>query len=378
MSFVLDRPGLDELIAALASDGYQVFGPAVVDAAIRYQPIGDVGDLPEGVRDIQGPGTYRLESRSDDALFGYTVGPSSLADLFFPPRRPVWTATRDNGTITFTPVAPENRPIAVVGARACEVAAAEIQDVVLTGGAYVDADYASRRDQSFIVTVDCTEPGDSCFCGSMDTGPAARHGYDLGLTETRVDDAWVYVGRVGSEAGERMIGRITHRGAYPPEVSRASSMISTATASMGRQLSIAGVAEFLAANPTHPNWESIAERCLACGNCTQACPTCFCVSTVDTASLDGSMSLRESRWDSCFSLDFSYMGGRPHRSSVGARYRQWLTHKMSGWVDQFGMLGCVGCGRCITWCPVGIDLTVEIPEMMNSTAAGAGEGAANA
>jgi sulfhydrogenase subunit beta (sulfur reductase) len=104
----------------------------------------------------------------------------------------------------------------------------------------------------------------------------------------------------------------------------------------------------------------VASRCLGCANCTLACPTCFCASVSDTTDLEGETAARVRRWDSCFTLDHSYIHGGSVRASLRARYRQWLTHKLASWIDQFGVSGCVGCGRCITWCPVGIDITEEV------------------
>jgi ferredoxin len=364
MSFVLVRSGLRELVHVLEDEGFEVHGPVVVDHAIRYAPISSIDDVAIGIRDVQGPGTYALTERSDDAMFGHTVGVSSLKDLFFPPRRQVWSSVWDGETYTFEPAPGPAAKLAVIGARACELAALGIHDRVLAEGDYVDADYVRRRADSFIVSVDCTEPGEVCFCASMGTGPAATVLFDLAVTEVSVDGAWEYVGRYGSERGEAILERVTHRQPDQIEISLARSAVSSASDQMGRELSTTGLPEYLAANREHPHWAAIAERCLACGNCTQACPTCFCVSTVDTSSLDGTRAERAVRWDSCFSLDYSYMGGRPLRSSIDARYRKWLTHKLSGWVEQFGTSGCVGCGRCITWCPVGIDFTAEIPKMM--------------
>lgn len=363
MSFVLERSGLDALIRLLSADGYTVYGPSVHDGSLRYRRIERTSDLPVGVRDRQAPGSYELTDRGDDAIFGFVLGASSLKDLFFPPRRPVWTASRSNGSLTFTPADAPDARIAVIGARSCELAALEVHDSVLLGGDHTDPDYAARRNGAFIVTVDCTEPGEMCFCASMGTGPAAESGYDLGLIEMKAGDDWRYMGRVGSERGRRVVDELPHRMADQIELQESRAAVSAAAAAMGRHLDMDGVPSFLAENRQHPGWAEIAERCLACGNCTQACPTCFCVSTLDTQTLDGSVAARETRWDSCFSLDFSFMGGKPVRSSIDGRYRQWLTHKLSSWFDQFGTSGCVGCGRCITWCPVGIDLTVEIPRM---------------
>lgn len=363
MSFVLERSGLGRLVSILREEGHEVYGPVVVDRAIRYRRIEDIADLASGVRDVQGPGHYALAERVDGAVFGHTVGANSLKDLFFPARRAVWTSVREGNSHIFEPAEPTATKLAVIGARACEVAAMSIQDEVLLNGTYVDTDYLRRRRDAFIVSIDCTEPGEVCFCNSIGTGPAADSGFDLAMTELQIDGQWEYVGRCGTERGEAILERVGHRVPDQIEVDRARSAVSMAAAAMGRELTTAGLPEFLASHREHPVWAEIADRCLGCGNCTQACPTCFCVSTLDTSGLDGRSAGRSVRWDSCFSLDFSFMGGRPHRSSLDSRYRQWLTHKLSGWVEQFGTSGCVGCGRCITWCPVGIDFTAEIPRM---------------
>lgn len=358
--FTLDPVGITDLIVALEEGGFGVYGPVVSDGAIRYGPISSVDDLPRGVSAMQAPGSYRLGQSGDEALFAYAVGPSSLKDLLFPPRRTVWTAVRDNGNLRFTanPQAPE--PIAVIGVRACELAAAQVQDRVLLGGRYVDPDYAARRATMFLVAVNCTEPAGTCFCTSMGTGPAVTDGFDLALTEVESGGRHILVGEAGTARGGEMLSHIPHRAATTDEMADARFAVAAAGGRITRTLNTSGLRDLLAANPLSGRWNVTAERCLACGNCTQVCPTCFCSTTEDHLSLDGSTASRERRWDSCFGLDFSYMGGRPVRATVGARYRQWLTHKLSTWVDQFGEFGCVGCGRCITWCPVGIDLTDEI------------------
>jgi ferredoxin len=136
-------------------------------------------------------------------------------------------------------------------------------------------------------------------------------------------------------------------------------MMRNAAEHMGRRLDTAQLPEILLRNQTHPRWDDIADRCLACANCTLACPTCFCSNVEDTSDLTGDHAERWRTWGSCFTLEFSYHTGGYVRSSTRARYRQWMTHKLAGWHEQFGTSGCVGCGRCITWCPVGIDITEE-------------------
>jgi ferredoxin len=358
--FVLEPGGLGRLITALGAAGYTVYGPVVADNAIRYRPVEGVEELPRGVGDVQGPGSYRLTHRDDDALFGYVVGPTSLKDLLFPPRRTLWTATRENGTLRFTPNPDRPAPVAVIGARACELAAVAVQDRVFLRERFGDPDYATRRQDLFVVAVNCTQPAATCFCTSMGSGPAVTDGFDLSLTEIVSPGRHLLVGEIGTDRGGDILEEVPHRAATTEELADARYAVAEAGGKITRTMQTGDLRDLLAANRLSGRWNITAERCLACGNCTQVCPTCFCTSTEDLASLDGARAERQRRWDSCFGLDFSYMGGRPVRFTVGARYRHWLTHKLSTWVDQFGVSGCVGCGRCITWCPVGIDLTEEI------------------
>jgi formate hydrogenlyase subunit 6/NADH:ubiquinone oxidoreductase subunit I len=141
----------------------------------------------------------------------------------------------------------------------------------------------------------------------------------------------------------------------------ASKGLEDARKRMGRHVPDPGsLPELLLRNLDHPQWDDVAKRCLSCTNCTQVCPTCFCWDASDQPSLSGNHSKRVRTWDSCFNPDYSYIAGGNTRPNTRARYRQWLTHKMASWKYQFDVLGCVGCGRCITWCPAGIDLTAEI------------------
>jgi sulfhydrogenase subunit beta (sulfur reductase) len=356
---VVSLDGLEALIQLLRADGYRVLGPTVRDGSIVHGDLVELDDLPRGWTDEQGPGTYRLRRRDDDALFGFAVGPSSPKRELFPARHRLWTATSE-GDATFEVREEEHVParIAFLGVRACELAAIAIQDRVFLQGRYEDEVYAANRSDLLLVAVECSAPAETCFCASMGTGPAVEQGADLALTEL-LDGEHRLLVRATSEAGAALLERIDHRDATGEELAARDAVLAASTAAMGRELDTDGLHDLLLGNLDHPRWDDVASRCLACTNCTLVCPTCFCSTVEDTTDLTGEHAYRDRRWDSCFGLEFSHAGPASVRSSTKARYRQWMTHKLATWIDQFGTSGCVGCGRCITWCPVGIDLTEE-------------------
>lgn len=356
----LDLPGFSRLLETLKEQGYTLLGPRVKDASVVYDELQAASDLPVGWTDKQEAGHYRLEHRNDDAYFGYTSSPQSWKRFLHPPVLRLFTAKKTGQG--FEVIEDKSQPpkYAFIGVRACELEAILIQDKVFLDGQHRDATYASRREGVFIVAVNCTRAGSTCFCTSMETGPKAKQGFDLALTEIIDGSHHAFVVEVGSERGEELLELVPHREATPEELELAEQGIHDAAQHMGRHLNTLNLKELLYANLEHPRWNDVAERCLTCGNCTMVCPTCFCTTVEDTTDLMGKSAERTRHWDSCFTTDFSYIHGGSVRTSVRSRYRQWLTHKLASWIDQYGTSGCVGCGRCITWCPVGIDITEEV------------------
>ncbi len=356
---VFGPDGLDQLIAALVDRGFRVIGPTVRGGDLVYDDIAAVADLPRGYADEQTNGAYRLKQRGDKTLFGYTVSAQSWKRYLHPPQARLWSAERTNGTFAVLAEDQPQQPLAFLGVRACDLAAIAIQDKVFLDSGVTDTTYAARREGVFIVAVNCGQASGTCFCVSMNTGPRATSGFDLALTEVVSKGDHYFVAEVGSERGADVLAAVTHRPATADEAQAPERTAARTASQMGRKLDTDGLKELLYNNLEHPHWEQIAQRCMACANCTMVCPTCFCANIEDTTSLTGDRAERWRRWDSCFTMDFSYIHGGSVRFSTRARYRQWLTHKLATWVDQFGTFGCVGCGRCITWCPVGIDLTEE-------------------
>ena len=368
---VIPRDVLQTLIDALAAD-HRVLGPTIRDGAIIYDEIAELAQLPVGWTDRQDAGKYRLERRPDDALFGFVVGPHSWKQFLHPPVETMWTARRTEAGLSIeTPPVP-SRKNAFIGVRACEIRAIAIQDKVFLQGPYPDVGYAARRRDAFIVALNCAEAGGTCFCASMGSGPQAEDGFDLALTELLDETRHDFLVEIGSDEGAVLLGRLFYRAASEADLAAAAAVTERTRSQMGRSLDTDGIKDLLQANPNHPCWDDVAERCLACGNCTMVCPTCFCTTVEDHSDLAGSSAERIRKWDSCFTLDFSYLHGGSVRKSGGARYRQWITHKLASWIDQFGTSGCVGCGRCITWCPVGIDITEEAAAIRANPIAGKG------
>jgi ferredoxin len=352
----ITKKSLQIILDALREAGYTLIGPRVREEAIVLDEIGQLSDLPIGLTEEQEPGAYRLIPRKDQTLFGYSVGPHSWKRYLFVPVLTLFSIQQQNGGFSVAQNNEEAPQYAFIGVRPCDLHAIRIQDLTFLNGLYQDPAYRSRRQKAFILAVNCLDPVSTCFCVSMRTGPKVTSGFDLALTE--LDE--IFLIEVGSEMGRQVIADAGWRPSGAFELQEARQALAEAERRMGRHLDTSDMPNLLYQNLEHPRWDQVSRRCLSCTNCTQVCPTCFCSDIVDRSDLAGKTAERVRLWDSCFNLDFSHVHGGNIRPGTRARYRQWLTHKLASWIDQFGTSGCVGCGRCITWCPVGIDLTEEV------------------
>ncbi len=368
----IPKPELQSLITRLRELGYRTVGPRRMDEAIVYEELESVEQLPIGNVDEQDGGHYRLRQTGEGRYFDYVVGPDSLKKYLFPARERVLEVHREDGAWRMEAPEVDEPPLAVIGIRSCDLQALAVQDRIFLEDMYADTGYRARRAGLFVLAVNCRRAAATCFCHSMGTGPAVRRGFDLALTE--LDELFVL--EVGSERGGEVVVAADWTPSALAHVERARRQSEELLHQMqqrvvrdsqngdeaprGRHLDTAGIHGLLLGNLEHPRWEAVAHRCLACANCTLVCPTCFCSSVEDVADLSGDHVTRERSWASCFTAEHSYMNSGTVRKSIASRYRQWLTHKLATWIDQFGTSGCVGCGRCITWCPVGIDLTEEV------------------
>lgn len=349
----LPRDHFDQLIEQLGTAGYRCLGPMVRDGAIVYRPIGTSRELPRGIGDDQAPGRYRLTANASRHWFDWANGPQALKPLTFAPRETLWRARRDDqGRLEFIETIPEVEKQAVIGVRACDLAALALQDRHFKD----DPHYRARRAALLLVAVHCNRPAATCFCHATGDGPRATSGFDIALHE--LDDGFLL--ETGSRRGESIAATLPLRDSTAPQRRAAAQATAAAIEAQSRKHPLPNLQAPLPARLDHPRWDTIANRCLDCGNCTAVCPSCFCHRQRDEATLDGSSSDHLREWDSCFTRGHSYIHGVVIRATTAQRYRQWLLHKLLFWHDQYGRSGCVGCGRCITWCPAGIDLTEEV------------------
>ena len=353
----LARAHLPDLFTALADAGYRCVGPTVRDGAIVYDRITGVADLPRGVHDAQAPGRYRLREGDTPRHFAWANGAQCLKPLSFAPEETLWRATRaDDGRLCFEADTPAPPPTAVLGVRACDLAALELQ----TRHFADDPHFQARRRALLLIAVHCSHPAATCFCASTGDGPAAADGFDLALHE--LDEG--YLVTTGSAAGRALADALPLSPATTAQQAAARAEVEAAAAAQTRRLPGRDLRDALFARLDHPRWQDAAARCLSCGNCTAVCPSCFCHAQRDEPDLDGRASRHRRLWDSCFTAGHSYLHGIVLRDDTARRYRQWLTHKLAGWHDQYGRSGCTGCGRCVTWCPAGIDLTAEVAALL--------------
>lgn len=357
---VLPTVDFQRLLDVLSAKRYRVVGPMVREGSVIWETIGRVSDLPIGWRDQQEPGRYRLEQTGSNEIFGVVHGPQSLKPFVFAPREPLLQIERSKDGFTAHPTLPQQDKVAIIGARACDLAGLAVQDRIFLNDTYRDPYYAARREGLFVIAVNCTRALATCLCASMDTGPRAKTGFDLALTE--VDDRFLI--EAGSEVGRDLMSSVSLPPASEDLAGEATRRIEACARNQVRRLDRSRLPHALYEAHEHSRWDEVAGRCLACTNCTMVCPTCFCHTVEETPDLSHRHSAHVRLWDSCFTQEHGYIHGKNIRPTIKDRYRMWLTHKLASWIDQFGMSGCVGCGRCITWCPVGIDLTEELSALL--------------
>jgi len=347
---------LQQLLNALLSKGYSCIGPQIRDCAIVYDELQSIDQLPRGFNDQQTPGSYALTKNSSSKFFDWANGPQAIKPYLFAPREKIWQSEQAvDGKISFKTTEPEPEATAIIGVRACDIAAMKLQDQHFLEQEFVDPYYQARRKNLLLIAVNCGHPADTCFCHSTGDGPFVDDGADIVLTELQQG----FLVAAHTDQGVKILEGLSLHDSTEQQLEE-SELIKSSASNQTRQLPKFDIKSRLFNELDNEAWHKIAAKCLSCGNCTSVCPTCFCHAENEVPELDGKTSAHYREWDSCFSQGHSYIHGIIIRSETSQRYRQWLTHKFASWHEQYGRSGCVGCGRCITWCPVGIDVTESL------------------
>ena len=358
MQVTAPRGAISKLVQNLRSQGYTVVGPSLCEGVIRLKEITELGDLASGVLDVQAPGSYSIAGESP-LFFSSVNGPDSAKNFLHPPEVVLTKLIEGSRGVEQTSAFHSDKKYAFFGLRPCDLRAVEIMDGAMMSPGYEDPVYSTLRNGSIFVVVNCTRAGGNCFCATMGTGPEASSGYDMAITELP-DRLLIDV----PEGSKKLLEGVKVSPASEDDVRVGKEMIDRARTQMGRRFEAEQVSKLMYAGMDSHVWKETADRCLACGNCAMVCPTCFCNVVQDRTDItDGSVS-RVRMWDSCLSKDFVYSAGGNPRQERSARYRQFVMHKFAYWRDQFGPYGCVGCGRCVTWCPVGIDITQTVNRIL--------------
>jgi sulfhydrogenase subunit beta (sulfur reductase) len=244
----------------------------------------------------------------------------------------------------------------ILGVCPCDARALSRLDDVFLGRKNTDNLYGVRRRATLLVGIACTTPSWGCFCTSVGGSPAGTESLDLLLTE--LGDH--YHVAVLSEAGRGLIADPVFAHATEADESAANERHAAAIARMPPLFDAKAVTGNVAWEA--PVWMRHARRCLACGACSFLCPTCHCFDIQDEVTAEGGVRFR--CWDTCQFGEFTRMGaGHNPRPTQAERLRQRVSHKFKYLVEEFGRMGCTGCGRCVEACPVNIDIRSVLREI---------------
>jgi len=271
----------------------------------------------------------------------------SLKDFIFPPRRFAF----ENPPI-------KEKPVILVGVRACEIRGVNnILDRVFAGKSPEDAVYKKFRKNILIVSADCTDPADTCFCIQTGGAPFVSGGADINITVLK--DGRYLLHPLTSE-GERLLHYSEAPLAGEAEIRIKKDIRDTSVKRVRGNFNFdisTGISEerFREASVSEEFWEEASASCVQCGGCNFTCPTCYC--TVSNELSSRNRFIKALQWDACLFRGYFSRAGKKHLlPKLSERFRHRYLCKLHLMYSEFGILGCVGCGRCIKACPGMIDM----------------------
>ncbi len=310
-------------------DEFRVFAPIKRDGRVFFRPF----------------------SLGDEVCLGDEPVRGTPKEILFPQSETLLTYHHEGRSLVISDALPEDEtPWLIFGLRPCDAASILVLDRVF-GGTPGDPYYMKRREKTFLVGLGCVRPGTACFCKAMGEGPFSMKGLDVMMTDIGQD----VVLRASSEKGEFLLKKMDLPEASAVEMSRVEEVMSEAEAVMEEAMDLEALRAVLDCSIDDPLWLDMTEKCISCGICTYLCPTCHCFDVTDEG--EDRWGERKRTWDSCqFPLFTLQASGENPRPTAKERYRQRIMHKFSFIPEEHGIVGCVGCGRCVTECPVNLDI----------------------
>jgi sulfhydrogenase subunit beta (sulfur reductase) len=303
---------------------------------------------------------FRVLKKGEEPLVDYANSRNAPKHFLFPQREEIIKYAAAGRDAAFAIDEGEAEEALIFGARPCDARSFVLLDMLFDQEKYRDPHYTVRREKTTVIALACVHPPyRTCFCTAVDGSPVSSEGADILLT----DIGESYLAEFITPKGERLLPLL---GELPKADESASALKNEIAAGAAKE--IASVPPAKEIKPIlerifeHPFWETIHGKCLKCGTCTYLCPTCHCFDISDETK--GGDGVRIKSWDSCMYPLFTTMAsGHNPRPSQKERWRQRVMHKFNYYVENFGAVSCVGCGRCVMLCPVNIDIRKIISDI---------------
>jgi NAD-dependent dihydropyrimidine dehydrogenase PreA subunit len=322
------------------------------------QSLMDEYDLFAPVQLEKGVSVYKKIDRPDEVDLSASNPQKPAKEVFFPQSETMFRYEKAGKQHQVTSTEEVERKRVILGARPCDIQAVLLIDQVFSGKEYTDVYYVNKRKATTIIGMGCDHPLSTCFCSSMKGGPFSREGSDLFL----IDLGEAYLVELLTEKGTAFQNNKFLKEANTKEINSAKEIEEKASKKTDDSLSVVGIEKRLDQMLENPFWERVQEKCIGCRVCTYLCPTCHCFDIADEVLTNKGQRVRN--WDSCLSSLYSQeTSGHNPRPTNRERTQQRIMHKFNYFPKNFDRIACVGCGRCILYCPANFDIRQAIKEI---------------